>query len=73
LLIIPFQHVESLTAANTAQRAAAVHCFAVAPQIANAAGIQSYRLIANQGSDAGQDIPHFHLHILGGRPLGAMG
>ncbi|MDE0696829.1 MAG: histidine triad nucleotide-binding protein [Boseongicola sp.] len=31
-----------------------------------------YRLIANAGSDSGQEVPHFHMHILAGRPLGPM-
>jgi histidine triad (HIT) family protein len=31
-----------------------------------------YRLIANMGFAAGQEVPHFHVHILGGRPLGRM-
>lgn len=31
-----------------------------------------YRLIANHGMDASQSVPHFHMHILGGRALGAL-
>jgi histidine triad (HIT) family protein len=31
-----------------------------------------YRLIANSGKDGVQDVPHFHMHILAGRPLGPM-
>lgn len=31
-----------------------------------------YRLLANHGADAGQEVPHFHIHILAGRPLGPM-
>ncbi len=31
-----------------------------------------YRTIANTGINAGQEVPHFHLHILGGRNLGSM-
>ncbi len=31
-----------------------------------------YRLIANHKANAGQEIDHFHIHILGGRPLGPM-
>ncbi|PHK93058.1 histidine triad nucleotide-binding protein [Pseudoroseomonas rhizosphaerae] len=31
-----------------------------------------YRVLTNMGQDAGQEVPHFHVHILGGRPLGAM-
>ncbi len=31
-----------------------------------------YRLITNHGADASQSVPHFHVHILGGRPLGGL-
>ncbi len=31
-----------------------------------------YRLIANMGPDSGQEVPHFHVHILAGRPMGHM-
>jgi histidine triad (HIT) family protein len=31
-----------------------------------------YRLLANTGSDSGQEVPHLHLHIFAGRPLGPM-
>lgn len=31
-----------------------------------------YRLISNMGSDAKQEVPHFHVHILGGEPLNIM-
>ena len=31
-----------------------------------------YRILANMGEDSGQEVPHFHVHIFGGRPLGRM-
>ncbi|MEO7603284.1 MAG: histidine triad nucleotide-binding protein [Sphingomicrobium sp.] len=31
-----------------------------------------YRLLANVGAQAGQEVPHLHVHIFGGRPLGPM-
>ncbi|MBL8629921.1 MAG: histidine triad nucleotide-binding protein [Rhodospirillaceae bacterium] len=31
-----------------------------------------YRIIANTGLNGGQEVPHFHIHIVGGAPLGAM-
>lgn len=31
---------------------------------------QGYRVLANNGQDAHQEVPHFHLHLLGGHPLG---
>jgi histidine triad (HIT) family protein len=34
--------------------------------------VDGYRLVANHGKNGGQAIPHFHVHILGKRPLGAI-
>jgi histidine triad (HIT) family protein len=31
-----------------------------------------YRILANAGADANQEVPHFHVHIFGGAPLGPM-
>ena len=31
-----------------------------------------YRLISNHGKDAFQEVPHFHVHIFGGRPMRGM-
>lgn len=31
-----------------------------------------YRLLANVGEHAGQEVPHFHVHLFAGRPLGQM-
>jgi diadenosine tetraphosphate (Ap4A) HIT family hydrolase len=31
-----------------------------------------YRLLANHGANAGQEVPHFHVHVFGGAPLGPM-
>ena len=31
-----------------------------------------YRIICNTGSDGGQEVPHFHAHILGGAAIGPM-
>ncbi len=31
-----------------------------------------YRVLTNMGEDAGQEVPHFHVHIFGGRRLGRM-
>ena len=34
--------------------------------------VDGYRLLANSGLNSGQEVPHLHLHIFGGRPLGPM-
>ena len=31
-----------------------------------------YRILANMGEDSGQEVPHFHAHLFGGRKMGAM-
>ena len=31
-----------------------------------------YRLLANVGAHGGQEVPHLHVHIFGGKPLGRM-
>jgi histidine triad (HIT) family protein len=31
-----------------------------------------YRVLANMGEHSHQEVPHFHVHIFGGRPLGRM-
>jgi len=43
-------------------------------RIARAAGIAEggYRLIANTNANGGQEVPHYHVHILGGGPVGPM-
>lgn len=34
--------------------------------------VPGYRLLANAGLDAHQEVPHLHVHVFGSRPLGAM-
>ena len=43
-------------------------------KIAREAGLvePGYRLLANVGSNSGQEVPHLHVHIFGGKPLGPM-
>ena len=43
-------------------------------ETAQALGLEApgYRLLANAGLDAHQEVPHLHVHIFGGRPLGPM-
>ena len=41
---------------------------------ARLAGLEEggYRVIANAGADAHQEVPHLHMHILGGEPIGPL-
>ena len=43
-------------------------------QVARDMGLEApgYRLLANIGEDSGQEVPHLHVHLFAGRPLGPM-
>jgi diadenosine tetraphosphate (Ap4A) HIT family hydrolase len=43
-------------------------------KVAQQLGLEApgYRLLANMGDHGGQEVPHFHVHLFGGRPLGRM-
>ena len=43
-------------------------------KVARDAGLvgDGYRLLANAGPNSGQEVPHLHVHIFAGRPLGPM-
>ncbi len=51
------------------------HFMKVIQKIAKDLGLDKtgYRLITNHGRDADQEVPHFHVHLLGGNHLGYMG
>jgi histidine triad (HIT) family protein len=48
--------------------------FRAVGETARAAGVDAsgYRIVANNGGDAHQEVMHFHVHVFGGRPLGGM-
>ncbi len=70
ILVIPKREVASLDDLTEADQALAGHLLLVVPRVASAAGLGGgYRTVVNCGRDAGQEVPHLHLHVLGGRPL----
>lgn len=75
LLVIPHQHIAMLAEAKANQERLLGHLFLVAEEVAQKEGLApgGYRLAMNQGANAGMHIAHLHLHVLGGRQLGAMG
>lgn len=40
--------------------------------VSEAAGGLGYRLITNSGEHSHQEVPHFHVHLLGGEPVGPL-
>ena len=75
LLVVPVQHFTYLTELTQEFYPTLGAMFAAAREAAEAQGIagDGYRLVINQGEQAGQAVPHLHLHVLGGRSLGPMG
>lgn len=68
-LVIPKEHYENIVDGVPAETLAAmVHAIG---EVAKAKGLeQGFRVISNVGADAGQTVMHFHMHVLGGEPLG---
>ncbi len=79
VLVIPkgpyvtFDHfAAAASAAEIADFVAAVARAAAAAGVSPAEGGAGYRLLANAGPHSHQEVPHMHVHILGGRPLGPL-
>jgi diadenosine tetraphosphate (Ap4A) HIT family hydrolase len=53
---------------------AVAHYFKTVTDVARKLNVEQggYRLIANHGADASQSVPHFHMHLIGGRALGGL-
>ena len=71
VLIVPKRGIPRLGGATHADAELLVNLLLVAPQVAKQMGVQDsgYRLIINHGPDAGESVPHLHVHLLAGRAL----
>ena len=71
VLIVPKKVVSRLGAANEADRALLGKLLLVAGDLAKKLGIDKtgYRVVINSGPDAGESVPHLHVHLLGKRSL----
>lgn len=75
VLIIPKEHVESAAKLEDDQLVLVGHLVKAAQEIAKQLGIydSGYRLVLNNGKDAGQTVFHMHMHLLGGDALADFG
>ena len=75
VMVIPRQHVPTARDIDESHGALLARLFTVANAVADAEGVgeSGYRLAFNCGDDAGMTVHHLHLHVLGGRRLGAEG
>ena len=73
VLVIPKKHIESIEQMEEEDEKVVGRIYSVIKKIAKQEGIEKegYRVIVNCGKDAGQEVPHLHFHLLGGRKLGA--
>lgn len=76
ILVIPRTHITSSADLTEGQEELAGRLMTIAKSLAEKEGIEDrgYRLVVNCGSEGGQQVPHLHLHLIGGRKLsGSLG
>jgi histidine triad (HIT) family protein len=71
VLLIPKKPIPRISEAQPEDHQVLGHLMLKAAAVARNLGIEKtgYRLVFNNGPDAGEAVPHLHLHILGGRKL----
>jgi len=72
VLIIPKTHIAGVREITADNSSVVAHIFTVIPQIAQQLGITDYRVVSNNGEQAGQTVHHLHFHLLSGGVLGEM-
>jgi histidine triad (HIT) family protein len=72
ILVIPKKEIPRVAVTSAADEALLGHLILVAQTVAKKEGLHEtgFRLVINNGSDGGESVPHLHIHVLGGRPLG---
>ena len=72
ILIVPKKPIPRIAEAESGDHRVLGHLLLKAAEVAANAGLKEsgYRLVINNGPDAGESVPHLHLHILGGRQMG---
>lgn len=71
LLLVPKRALPRLTAAGDDDRELLGHLLLASATVAREQGFDQsgYRVVINNGPDAGEEVPHVHLHLLAGRRL----
>jgi histidine triad (HIT) family protein len=72
LLVIPKKPLPRLAEATDDDLALLGHLMRTVQKLATSTGVVSsgFRTVINSGADAGETVPHLHVHLLGGRALG---
>ena len=71
ILLIPKKSIPRIAEATLDDHQVLGHLMLKAAEVAEKVGLKQggYRLVFNNGPDAGEAVPHLHCHILGGRKL----
>ncbi|MEM4367676.1 MAG: histidine triad nucleotide-binding protein [Candidatus Anstonellales archaeon] len=69
LLVVPKQHLENISTITEENEAWLQGIFSVIKNVAEKLGIlkEGYRVVVNNGKNAGQEVNHLHFHVLAGR------
>jgi histidine triad (HIT) family protein len=71
LLIIPKKAIPRVGEASAADEAVLGHLLLVAGELAKKLGLANgFRIVINNGADAGEAVPHLHVHLLARRRMG---
>src|SRR5438045_1202697 len=72
VLIVPKKPIPRISEATPQDHQTLGHLLLKAAEVAEKLGVakSGYRLVFNNGPDAGEAVPHLHCHIIGGRKLG---
>ena len=72
VLVVPNQHVANTETLEPQHDALVGEVVRTAQAVARSEGLtdRGYRLVFNTGPDAQNSVPHLHMHLLGGRPMG---
>jgi histidine triad (HIT) family protein len=72
VLVVPRDHIQSADTLRPEHAGVLAEMFETAQTVARAEDLadRGYRLVFNVGDDAQNSVPHLHLHVVGGRPMG---
>ena len=70
ILVIPKKEIQKISEADENDKELLGHLLLVAKKITEENNIKDFRLVVNNGAEAGQTVFHLHIHILAGRAFG---
>ena len=71
ILVIPKRHVPAVMSVTDGDRELIGNIFLVIQRLVQEMSVaeDGFRVVVNQGRQAGQSVPHLHFHLLGGRSM----